>query len=91
MDAPGHNRTDLGAAPSPGHVRELLHRSLSVADRRLVGSLAKTETPEGWAKNAMLRLHKPHIFDSSGRAVVSGWTFELNPLLGFRVLGREGI
>jgi CRISPR-associated endonuclease/helicase Cas3 len=90
MDAPGHNRTDLRAAPSPGHVRELLHRSLSVADKRLVNSLAKTETPEGWAKNAMLRFHKPLIFDSSGRAEINGWTVELNPLLGFGILEKGG-
>jgi CRISPR-associated endonuclease/helicase Cas3 len=89
LDASGQNRTDLRAAPSPGHVKELLHRSLSVADRRLVGSLARMETPEGWSKNPMLRFHKPLIFDSSGRAAVNGWILELNPLLGFRVLGRE--
>ena len=90
LDALGHHRTDLRAAPSPGHVRELLHRSLSVADKRLVRPLAATATPVGWANNAMLRFHKPIIFDSSGRAEVNGWILELNPLLGFRVLGREG-
>jgi CRISPR-associated endonuclease/helicase Cas3 len=89
MDLSGNKCTDLRAAPSPGQVKELLYRSLSVADRRLVGALAKMETPEGWAKSAMLRFHKPLIFDSSGRAEVNGHIVELDPLLGFQVLGRE--
>jgi CRISPR-associated endonuclease/helicase Cas3 len=90
LDVLGHNRTDLRAVPSPGHVRELLRRSLSVADKRLVGSLAKTATPEGWAKSAMLRFHKAVIFDSSARVEVNGYMVELNPLLGFRILGKSG-
>ncbi|MBK5290354.1 MAG: CRISPR-associated helicase Cas3' [Acidobacteriia bacterium] len=90
LDAAGHRRTDLCAAPSPGHVRELLLRSVSVADKRLVFSLAKTATPVGWAKSAMLRFHKPVVFDSSARAEVNGCIVELDPLLGFRVLGRAG-
>jgi CRISPR-associated endonuclease/helicase Cas3 len=90
LDVLGHNRTDLRAVPSPGHVRELLLRSLSVADKRLVGWLANTATPKGWAKSAMLRFHKAVVFDSSARAEVNGYIVELDPQLGFRVLGRAG-
>ena len=90
LDAAGRHCMDLGAAPPPARVKDLLYRSLSVADRRLVGSLAKLDTPEGWAKNAMLRFHKPVVFDTSGRADVNGWLVELNPLLGLRILGRKG-
>jgi CRISPR-associated endonuclease/helicase Cas3 len=79
------------AAPSPQQVVELLHRSLSIADPRLVGALAEIETPAAWTKNALLRFHKPVVFDSSGRANVNGWVVELDPFLGFRTLGREEI
>jgi CRISPR-associated endonuclease/helicase Cas3 len=90
LDVLGHNRTDLRAVPSPGHVRELLLRSLGVADKRLVGWLANTATPKGWAKSAMLRFHKAVVFDSSARAEVNGYIVELDPLLGFRVRGKAG-
>jgi CRISPR-associated endonuclease/helicase Cas3 len=89
LDAAGRHQVDLEAAPSPWQTKQLLYRSLSVADRRLVEPLAETEIPAGWAKSAALRFHKPVIFDSSGRAEVNGWTVELNPLLGFRILGKE--
>jgi CRISPR-associated endonuclease/helicase Cas3 len=90
LDATGHHCTDLGAKPAPTHAKDLMNRSLSVSDRRLVGSLAELETPEGWAKHAMLRFHKPVVFDASGRADLKGWLLELDPALGFRILGRTG-
>jgi hypothetical protein len=89
LDTAGQHRVDLRAAPSPRLVKDLLHRSLSVADKRLVGSLVKIETPESWERNAMLRFHKPVVFDFSGHAEVNGWIVELNPLLGFRILKRN--
>jgi CRISPR-associated endonuclease/helicase Cas3 len=82
---------DPQAAPSPKQVMELLLCSLSIADPRLVRALVEIETPVAWTKNALLRFHKPVVFDSSGRANVNGWVVELDPLLGFRTLGREEI
>jgi hypothetical protein len=38
----------------------------------------------------MLRFHKAVVFDSSARAEVNGYIVELDPQLGFRVLGRAG-
>jgi hypothetical protein len=78
----------LHSCPSPEQTRELLLQSLSISDARLVSPLLDSPAPSGWAANPLLRYHRAIFFDASARAEIAGYSVELHPSLGFRILRK---
>ena len=90
LDASGSRPIDLSRRPAPNVVKALLYRSLTITNRRLVSALALSEPPPAWAKNALLRYHRVLFFGQDSKTTVNGFTVDLDPELGFRVMGKEG-
>jgi CRISPR-associated endonuclease/helicase Cas3 len=78
-------------APPLEVVRELLRRSVTLSDRRIVFPLMKEQAPASWRRSALLRNHRLMRLDAEGAREVAGHRVRLDPSLGVVVdeLGEE--
>ena len=64
---------------------EILRRSCSIGDKRVVKDLEERAVPPAWRKAALLRNCRPIVFDTDGCYVVNKWRLRLCPDTGLRV------
>jgi CRISPR-associated endonuclease/helicase Cas3 len=69
----------------------LLRRSLSVSHRGVVHALLNVDPPRSWQQQALVRYHRPVLFDSAGNAPVPGtrYILHLDPDLGLTVTNSD--
>jgi CRISPR-associated endonuclease/helicase Cas3 len=86
----------VGATPpSMALAKRLLGRSVNLTDRRVVRPMQNVDPPTGWRRSALLRHHRPVVFDAQGLARVAGregrkdYWLHLDDELGLRVLETE--
>lgn len=82
---PDGERVDLHAPPGPGLVNELLLRSVSVGDRRVVFELLKQPVPSGWQQSSLLRNHRALVLDALGAARIGKYHIQIDAEMGFLV------
>ncbi len=78
---------NLKHKPNVGEVEDLLLRSVSLSDKRVVRTLLKQKTPQHWEETALLRNHRALFFDANGVTFVGQWRVRLDPELGI-VIGE---
>ena len=81
---------NLGARPALDQAKALLRRSLSVSHAGLVQHLQAVEVPAGWQRSALLRHHRPLVFDE-GQAIVGRYLLRLEPDLGLTISRIDGV
>ena len=64
---------------------DILRRSCSIGDKRVVRELEAKDVPPAWRKAALLRNCRPIVFDTDGCYVVNKWRLRLCPDTGLRV------
>ena len=64
---------------------EILRRSCSIGDKRVVYGLEDIPVPSAWRKNALLRNCRPLVFDANDCCLVGKWQLRLCPSSGLRV------
>lgn len=83
IDPQGRETVDSNAVPTGDVAMRLLRCSLSVSDRRVVRLLLGLAVPAGWRRSALLRHHRPVLFDAAGWSQVLGrYRLRLDPELG---------
>jgi CRISPR-associated endonuclease/helicase Cas3 len=82
---PGGPVVSLTAMPSVPLARDLLRRSLSLSDRRVVYDLLGQPVPAGWRKSPLLRQHRLLALNPAGCVTVGTHTIRLDPDLGVLV------
>jgi CRISPR-associated endonuclease/helicase Cas3 len=73
---------DLEGEATTKAAAELLQRSVSISDRRVVFPLVEQEAPPGWRKSALLRQCRAVVLDADGRCEIGNHTLRLDPELG---------
>lgn len=68
--------------PSVALAREILARSLSVSNKRVVFDLIQQAPPEGWRRSPLLRNHRLLPLDAENCAVVGKYRLRLDDELG---------
>ena len=85
IDPNGEELVDLESPPDNDTTGQLLQRTVSISDYRVVKHFAKQEPPEGWQKHSLLRYYRPAVF-SEGRFPLDGnLSLILDPELGITV------
>jgi CRISPR-associated endonuclease/helicase Cas3 len=75
----------LAKAVTMASAAEILRRSCSIGDKRVIRELEKIAAPPAWRKAALLRNCRPIAFDTAGCYVVNKWRLRLCPDIGLRV------
>lgn len=75
----------LTQRPTTAGTAEILRRSCSIGDRRVVHCLDDIEVPSVWRKTALLRNCHPVVFDADGCFPIGRWLLKLCPTTGLRV------
>jgi CRISPR-associated endonuclease/helicase Cas3 len=75
----------LAQAPTMASAAEILRRSCSIGDKRVVYGLEALPVPSAWKKNALLRNCRPVTFDTDDCCPVGKWRLRLCPNRGLRV------
>lgn len=86
LDRDGSEAVDIERQPSMEMTKELLRRSVTLTDKRVVFTLLKEAVPRGWQKSALLRNHRPIILDDSGSAAIGKYTVRLDRELGLIIV-----
>jgi len=81
LEADGAETVHLDRQPTAEETRDLLRRSLSISHQGLYQRLQEMPVPKGWQRNALLRHHRPLIFEE-GRVQVGNYDLRLDPTLG---------
>jgi CRISPR-associated endonuclease/helicase Cas3 len=79
---PGGAPINLQHKPSYDEVEELLQRSVSLANRRIVRLLRAQPPPPRWDEIPLLRHYRSVIFDAQGNASIGQHRIRLDPDLG---------
>lgn len=82
---PGGAPINLRRKPSREEVEELLRRSVSLSDRRIVALLKDQPSPSPWGEIPLLRHYRHMIFDAHGIAFVGPYRVRLDPDLGIAI------
>jgi hypothetical protein len=64
---------------------EILRRSCSISDRRMVECVEAIPVPGVWKKAALLRNCHPVFFDADGCFAAGRWRLRLCPNIGLRI------
>jgi CRISPR-associated endonuclease/helicase Cas3 len=75
----------LTRTPNMAGAVEILRRSCSVSDRRVVEFIEDIPVPTAWQKSALLRNCRPVDFDSDGVFPARRWRLRLCPNTGLKV------
>jgi CRISPR-associated endonuclease/helicase Cas3 len=75
----------LVAAPTVASTAEILRRSCSIGDRRVVDALEAIAVPAVWRKAALLRNCRPVCFDANDCFSAGRWRLRLCPNIGLKV------
>lgn len=89
LDADMQKVAEVNCTPSLAQAKELLLRSMSVANKEVVFTLLAMEVPEGWRKSPLLRNHRLILLDTSSSTDIGAYRFHLHPELGLRIIRRE--
>lgn len=90
LDPGGKDSVDVRARPSLALAAQLLRRSVSVSDRRLVRSLLEEQAPAGWQRSPLLRHHRLLTLDAAGCGRVGRHEVCVDDELGLRVSSPGG-
>jgi CRISPR-associated endonuclease/helicase Cas3 len=79
---------DIGrpVGQSVGHATQLLTRSVSISDRRIVFDLMATPVPQGWRLSPLLRNHRVLILDQDDGVEIGRHYLEVNEEIGLNVV-----
>ncbi|MCC6863117.1 MAG: CRISPR-associated helicase Cas3' [Bryobacterales bacterium] len=88
LEPDGRGPVDPALAPDLALSKELLLRSVTLADRRIVFDLLRQETPAGWAKSPLLRNHRLLCLNGEGEVRVGLHRVRLDAELGV-VVSKE--
>ena len=90
LDAAQTKPVDLDQKPTPPLIKQLLNRSLTLSDKRLIKYLCSTiDIPPAWSKNVILRNVRPIFLNAELRARVGGVSLQCDPELGFQIMADE--
>ncbi len=78
----------LDKPPSLPQIEQLLRRSVTISDRRVLYSLLREEVPAGWQKSPLLRNLRLVVLSADGGKQIEGHTLRLDPELGV-LIDRE--
>ncbi|MBI3978205.1 MAG: CRISPR-associated helicase Cas3' [Chloroflexi bacterium] len=90
LDAGGREPVELKARPDARQAEQLLRRSLTISDKRVVFDLLRMEPPAGWRRSALLRHERLLTLDDTGRVPVGRHVLHLDENVGLVVESPEG-
>ena len=85
LDREGSHLVDLRVTPAGELLRQLLRKSVTVSDRRVVWSLMAEAVPASWKRTPLLRHHRPLVLDANDAAVIGGLSLHLDRDIGLSV------
>jgi CRISPR-associated endonuclease/helicase Cas3 len=85
----GRETVSLTSEPSLELAKRLLRRSVSVADRRVVGPLLHMPAPAAWRRSPWLRHHRLLVLGLDGAVAVGRHSIRLDDELGLVITARE--
>ena len=90
LDAAHRESVDIENVPSIDAMKQLLMRSASISDRRVVFQLLGQLPPRGWRRTALLRNHRAIFLDGDGCSEsIDGYSIRLDSETGITVLRLE--
>ena len=90
LDAAHRESVDIENVPSIDAMKQLLMRSASISDRRVVFQLLGQPPPNGWRRTALLRNHRAIFLDGDGCSRnIDGYSIRLDPETGLTVFRSE--
>ncbi len=85
----GSQPIDLGEPPTLSQTAKILHRSVTLNDRRVVYQLLAQQPPADWRRNQILRHCRHLCLDAYGAAVVGGYRIRLDENLGVLITKEQ--
>ena len=90
LDAAHRESVDIENVPSIDAMKQLLMRSASISDRRVVFQLLGQLPPRGWRRTALLRNHRAIFLDGDGCSEsIDGYNIRLDSESGITVFRLE--
>ena len=86
-DRPG--LVGVGSTPSIETTKDLLTRSVSISDRRVVSQLLQQVPPPAWRRSALLRNHRAIVLNEQGVTSIGDWELALDDEVGLTVNRAE--
>ncbi len=80
---------DLARVPPTAEAKDLLMRSVTVSDRRVVFSLLEQAVPSGWRQSPLLRHHRAVVLGETGTASVGKYELRLDKEVGLTIAQKE--
>jgi CRISPR-associated endonuclease/helicase Cas3 len=85
LDKPCTRLASLRQSPTMADASEILRRSCSISDRRVVEFIEDIPIPAAWKKSTLLRNCHPVVFDADGCFPAGKWRLRLCPDTGLKV------
>lgn len=82
---PDGELVDITVRPDGQLTKELLRRSLRLSLAKVVKEFGEMKPPDGWARSAWLRNHRPLILNSNRKVAIGPHLITLDPELGLVV------